>query len=252
MSRWFVQPASRIRILAACFALLFSLPAQAEVDPAVVAGASAAYKELAARLSEPAASNMPRLSQQQDGAQLLTIFDLAAVVQGRPHSGNGLPVLLQWSEISRNTLYAYIYADGAKTAEQIGANLIKFGDEISLATVFNLRLSTTMHQAALSFVASLPAKDAQSEARQAGFKQMVLGIFQQVSGILALEFTAEPLVAGSGVRAAEALAQDLPIVAASFSAEQKAELRAAFDRAIKQASPEAAKNLEAAKAALTP
>lgn len=237
-------------LVGACLAMMAPQPARAEIDPALVAGASAAYKEIAARLAEPEASNLPRLSQQEDGARLLTIFDIPAVVMGRPQAGSGLQHLMQWSEVSRATLNAYIYAKGAKTAEAVGANLVAFGEEISLATLFNLRLSVTIHQTALSFLASLPSKDANSQARQAGFKQMVLGIQQQFSGILAMEFSGLPLVAGSDLRAAEAIAQDMPIVAANFTPEQKAELQAALDNAMKQATPEAAKHLATAKAAL--
>lgn len=245
-------PARRMRFLLTLLFLVASQHANADIDAAHVAGASAAYKEISARLAEPAASNMPRLSHQQDGARLLTIFDVAAVVESRPHSAAGLQNLIDWNQIAQSTLRAYIFAKGAKTNEEIGTNLVTFGDEVSLATLFNLRLSVTMHQAALSFLASLPEKEAKTDARQAGFKQMVLGIYQQVSGILALEFSAEPLVAGSDVRAAEALAQDMPIVAASFSPEQKADLRAAYDRALQQAGPDAAKHLNVARATLTP
>lgn len=250
MTRWWAHSAFRAGLLAACLSLCVAQPARSDIDPALVAGASAAYKEIAARLAEPDASNLPRLSQQLDGARLLAIFDIPAVVKGRPQDGSGLQRLMQWSEVSRATLNAYIFAKGAKTAEAVGANLVAFGEEISLATLFNLRLSVTIHQTALSYLASLPAKDANSEARQSGFKQMVLGIQQQFTGILAMEFSGVPLVAGSDVRAAEAFAQDLPIVAANFTPEQKAELQAALDNAIKQASPEAAKHLATAKAAL--
>lgn len=226
--------------------LLLSGIALAHVSSSLSSKPSAAFALLSGRLADPEGTNLPRLSNAEDRLQLTAIYDLGEVVAARPAGAETLPALLQWSDAASRTNNAYIYARRANSSEAIEANIKEYAEEVSLGALFNFRLSVTMHQAGTAFMASLPEKDAKTEARQEGWKRMVLGIYQQVSGLLMMEFSGPPLAAGSDARAAYALAQDMPIISRSFSDEQKAALISQFEKALKSASSDATPGLSAA------
>lgn len=211
---------------------------------------AAAFAFLSGRLGDPKGVDVPRLSNAQDAVNLKSIYNLDAAIASRPAGADALDALIQWSNASSRTNQAYIYARGANSNQAIEANIKEFADEISLGTLFNLRLSVTMYQAGLAFMASLPEQEAKSEVRQEGFKRLMLGLYQQVSGLLMMEFSGTSLTAGSDTRAAAALAQDVPIIAASFNHAQREALIGQFEKILKVADPKVAGDLSSALAAL--
>lgn len=242
----------RLGLCALFLALGVSGAAWAGEPPAkAVSKATAAYSAVVARLKDASGANLPRLATAADATHLRSIYDLDAAVAIRPVAGDQLQTLLQWSQVAGDTNRAYIYARGATDNQAIEANVTQFADEISLGTVFNFRVSVSLLQSAQAFLAALPGKEGQSQARQAGYKQMVQGIFQQVSGMMTMEFSGTPMSPGSDVRAAAALAQDMPIVAKSFDEAQRAELIQQFGKLIAASNnPQVSKDLVTALSAL--
>lgn len=248
-----VRSVCRAGLLALALLAAFAGHAAAEVAQAAISRAAGAYAKISSRLSDPSGKNLPRLSVPADAEQLNAIYDIDAAVAGRPHSGQGVPALLEWIEVAKTTNKAFIYAGGATSDQAIEANVNGYAPEIALGTLFNMRLSVTMHQAALSFMAELPKDDPKLDVRKAGFQRMILGLVQQISGTVGMEFSGTPMAPGSEIRAAAALAQDVPLVAASLSQEQKAQLLAKFENARKKTTnSQTLKDLETAMVALKP
>lgn len=209
-------------------------PASAVVDMEAMKRAIDALQTLGQRIPEFRAKTrpLPRLDDGGEGDKLLrAVWNIDAVVKARPQEAKGTSDLMAWSETATALVRLFVFEGDAKTPDAIAANEAKYRKEIALGTAFGFRISATTMQGVADHLSKMPPAEANSPARQAGMKQVSGGLRMQALGMIMLIGKSDGQDANARVLA-EALADDIGLVAGLFTPDVKAEIADAVAKSI--------------------
>ena len=191
--------------------LLVAAPARADVPGDVVRDGLAALAEFRA-LSPDGAAALPRLADPTAGPVLRRLWNVAAVVDGRPQGATGAQELLQWSGGSLWAVQRYLALGmGAASPGEGEARLLLYQDEMTLGLAFLFRSTATVLGGLTAQLAALPPEEADTPARRQGLAQMAGGVVQMSQGIMQLARTPGMGVGNARVLSG-ALVADLPLL----------------------------------------
>lgn len=175
-------------VVACCgmFPLGFAASARADVDPRAMAAALEAIAQFKSKSNDYLSGQqpMPMLGAAGPGPSLDVVWNMDAVVAGRPQHAAGVSGLLDWLSGASLALKHFMSAGNARTMPEMAANYVKYHKEMAFGSAFLWRLSATLMQAIGDHLSKLPPEEANSPVRKQGLAKVTSGLKQQAVGIL--------------------------------------------------------------------
>lgn len=157
-------------------------PIGAPLDDTAARAALVRFNGLA-EASKPA-GQMPRVTDPAVRQALAAIWDVRLLDPARRAGAADIQVLMRFCEAGGQVWRSYFqFNPGGAANPDLAANMKTYADEIMPGFAFSVRCSATTLEAAVAFLAALPAEQ-MNQVRRDGWNRMRLGATQVIRGTL--------------------------------------------------------------------